>query len=187
MRTRQQWRGRFNSSNYRFLQLSSRWGYLADLTRDSGQTTVPKLINLKTGEFKLDEYDLIIHPDLTMSAFKAGDIPFEELLSNEKGEISFRFNGNLETLDAIFHIYFTRGVLHRFSVFFDERYKLGQGGPISDWLTKLTGHAPPFEYDWGCLVTEDRSDCDFSMVTKYCLAEIAKRDYTRLPKKGASA
>lgn len=123
-----------------------------------------------------------------MAAFKEGDIPFDDLLSNEKGEVSFQFEGKLETLDAAFHIYFTRGVLHRLSVFFDERYKLGQGDPISDWLTKLTGHAPPFEYEWGCLVTEDdRSDCGFSVVTKYCIADIAKRDYTRFPKKGASA
>ena len=142
---------------------------------------VPKLINVKTGEFKLDEYRLIIHPDLTLSAFKEGDIPFENLLSNDKGNISFQFKGKLETLNAVFQIYFTREVLYRFSVFFDKGYKLEQGDPINNWLTKVTGQTPPFEYDWGCLVTEDdRSDCEFSVVTRHCIADYARRNYVRL-------
>ena len=142
---------------------------------------MPQLINLKTGEFKLDEYSLIIHPNLTLTAFKGGGIPLEDLLSNEKGEISFRFNGKLETLNAVFHIYFTRGVLYRLSVFFGKEYNLEQGDPINDWLTKITGQPPPFEYEWGCLVTEDdRSDSSFSMVTRYCIADYNKRNYVKV-------
>jgi hypothetical protein len=139
------------------------------------------LINLKSGEFKLDEYDLVIHPDLTLSAFKVSGIPFKELLSNEKGEASFEFKGSLKTLKALFQIEFTQEVLFRFRIYFDQKYKLGPGKRIEDWLTKTTGESPPFEYEWGCLITEldARSDNDFSALTKYSILNLGRNIYPR--------
>lgn len=139
------------------------------------------MINLETGEFKLDEYSLIIHPDLRLSTFKAGDVPFEELLSNEKGEASFEFKGSLETLKALFQIEFTQEALFRFRIYFDQKYKLGPEKPIEHWLTKITGESPPFEYEWGCLVTEMdvRSDNDFSVLTKYGILDCGKSGYPK--------
>jgi hypothetical protein len=136
------------------------------------------MINLKKGEFKLDEYKLVIHPDLALSSFKASDIPLEELLSNEKGEISFEFKASLEALEATFQMFFAREVFYRLRIYFDKKYKLGPGKPIEDWLTKVTGEFPPFEYGWGCLLTEidDRSDNDFSVLTKYNILALGFRN-----------
>src|ERR1700677_3267633 len=139
------------------------------------------MINLKTGEFKLDEYNLVIHPDLTLSQFKASGISFKELIINETGDASFEFTGSLETLKTVFHIEFTQEALFRFRIHFDKRYKLGPGKRIDDWLAKVTGENPPFEYEWGCLITEldARSDNDFSVLTKNSILDHGKKVYPR--------
>ena len=127
------------------------------------------MINLRTGEFKLDEYNLTIHPELTQSAFRAGDIPFQQGYSNEAhGSIWFEFKGSLETLDAEFGILFVRGVFHILTVKFDGKYQLAPGDPIENWLTQVTGERPPFEYEWGCLISDvdEPGNDDFSVLTK---------------------
>jgi hypothetical protein len=139
------------------------------------------MINLKTGEFKLDEYNLVIHPDLTLFEFKAGDIPFQEGYASPEGAASFLFKGKLETLDAQFSILFDKQIFCVLSVIFDEKYNLGPGDKIEAWLTQITGEPLPFEYEWGCLGTDvgGKDNSDFSVVTKYSILENCKRSYPK--------
>jgi len=59
------------------------------------------MIQARTGEFKLDDYKLVIHPDLTLSQFKAGDIPLLKASSPDKmGFASCWFNGSIDGLEA---------------------------------------------------------------------------------------
>ena len=139
------------------------------------------MINLKTGEFKLDECKLVIHPDLTLSAFKAGDIPFQEGYSSPEGTVWFHFKGRLETLEAQFSILFDKQTFFILNVYFDEKYNLGAGDKIEAWLTKITREPLPFEYEWGCLFTDidGKSNSDFSVATKYSILDKGKRTYPR--------
>jgi hypothetical protein len=136
------------------------------------------MINLKNGIFKLDEYNLIIHPELTLSAFKASDIQFGKILSNSKKEVSFEFKAHLEKFEGLFQIYFSMEKLFRLRIYFDKIYGLSAGKAIEDWLVATSGESMPFEYEWGCLLTEadERSDNDFSILMKYEILALGFHD-----------
>src|ERR1044071_5849107 len=61
------------------------------------------MINPNTGEFKLDNYNLVIHPKLSRSEFIAGDIPIERTTPLET---NFHFSGKINGLNAWFVIRF---------------------------------------------------------------------------------
>jgi hypothetical protein len=111
------------------------------------------MIRAATGEFKLDDYELVIHPELTLPQLKAGDIPIVRTTSpNKMGSVFCWFNGRLDGLEAEFTMRFQFDTLHLLSWeltdcgdFSGEQLK----GQLEGWLLKTVGHPPPYEYDWG--------------------------------------
>jgi len=64
------------------------------------------MIRVDKGEFKLDTHNLIIHPDLSLSEFLAGDIPILNTLAQKKHGGFFYFEGQIDGLNAAFWIIF---------------------------------------------------------------------------------
>ena len=65
------------------------------------------MIQIKTGEFRLDDYNLVIHPSLSLSEFRAGDIPILETNFIESSKYTtLLFSGTIEKIDVSFAIQF---------------------------------------------------------------------------------
>jgi hypothetical protein len=132
---------------------------------DNGRGHILRMIQLKTGEFKLDGYNLIIHPDLTASDFLAGDIP---LLHRYPDDAPYDwvlcwFKGAIDEMEADFAIRFSAGKL----TWLSWRPMSGPEGKslesvsskqeedyLYNWLAKKLGQLPPYEYEWGALGTD---------------------------------
>jgi hypothetical protein len=113
------------------------------------------MINVKTGEFKLDDCKLVIYPELTFAQFQAGDIPILGSSSPTKmGYASCWFNGTMDGMKAKFTIQFRFEQVQRLIFgladtkgFPSEELKWRMNG----WLLEAIGHPPPYEYDWGLI------------------------------------
>lgn len=107
----------------------------------------------QTGELKLDDYKLVIHPQLTLSQFKAGDIPIAETSApNKAGWTSCWFNGTIDRMRAEFTIMFRAEVIQQlFWEMADAEAFSGQElcWRMNGWLLGVMGHPPPYEYEWG--------------------------------------
>jgi hypothetical protein len=65
------------------------------------------MIQINTGALKLDDYALVIHPDLSLTEFNAGDIPVLQSRFNEiTGYTNHFFEGKINGMDAYFLIQF---------------------------------------------------------------------------------
>jgi hypothetical protein len=150
------------------------------------------MINAKKGEFKLDGYDLVIHPGLSLSDFNRADIPILETHSIEESGYTFHsFSGVIDALEASFVIEFEheRLLSLRFqrneSNLIKEKMleeeakakKTGNQAQVTEvlnkwgkvlgqahieeqhkndrWLEKLIGHPPPYEFDWGRIISHE--------------------------------
>src|SRR5882724_61338 len=71
------------------------------------------MINAATGEFGLDDYDLVINPDLSLSDFKSGGLPIQSArFDDTTGFTICCFVGLINGLKAQFRIYFQGEHLH---------------------------------------------------------------------------
>jgi len=66
------------------------------------------MIRVDTGEFKLDDYKLLIHSELTLSVFRKADIPITTILDETKHSGAYQFIGSIDGLRARFQIEFGR-------------------------------------------------------------------------------
>lgn len=64
------------------------------------------MIRVTVGEFQLDDYKLIIHPELTLSEFRTGDIPVTPIGPETKHSGAYQFTGIIDGLHARFQIEF---------------------------------------------------------------------------------
>jgi hypothetical protein len=64
------------------------------------------MIRADKGEFKLDDYNLVINPELSLAAFRAGDIPISEKWDERKHSAIYRFRGCIDRMPAMFWITF---------------------------------------------------------------------------------
>jgi len=72
------------------------------------------MIRTETGEFKMDDYELIIHPELSREDFVQGDIRISgSEVVTETGFTTYRFAGCLDGFGADFAINFRFENLHR--------------------------------------------------------------------------
>jgi hypothetical protein len=111
------------------------------------------MIRAQTGEFKLDDYKLVIHPQLTLSQFKAGDIPIAKTSEPSKtGWTSCWFSGAIERMKAEFTIMFRAEAIQQlFWEMADAEVLSGEElrSHLNRWLLEVIGHPPPYEYEWG--------------------------------------
>jgi hypothetical protein len=113
------------------------------------------MINLATGDFKLDDYGLIIHPNLTFSQFKAGDILFSPPGPPTNLGYSFcYFTAFMDGLNFEFGIHFKFEEIQRLFLYPPESGYVSRDDlkpQLDDWLSKATKHSPPYEFEWGCI------------------------------------
>jgi hypothetical protein len=111
------------------------------------------MISLATGEFKLDDYGLVIRPNLTFAQFKAGDIQFSPSTPPLKSGNSFYyFTGFMDGLNFDFGIVFNHENIQRLfwtlpgsETISTDDLKL----QLPNWLLKATQHSQPYEFEWG--------------------------------------
>src|SRR2546426_2522697 len=73
------------------------------------------MINLRTGEFRLDQPSLIIHPELTLSDFRSSGVkPEAERHTEATGFTTVSFFGELDDLEAWFLVFFREERIHQF-------------------------------------------------------------------------
>jgi hypothetical protein len=146
------------------------------------------VIRVDTGAFKLDDRKLVIHPELSLAEFRAGDIPITKTVIEEKHSGVYGFVERMDGLQARFQIEFGRQRLTklRFAediVLYDQKAidqelfaatKRGHGVYVAElkkwteityqarcrqrdkhdaWLEKVIGAPPPYEYNWGEIVS----------------------------------
>jgi hypothetical protein len=163
------------------------------------------MIKAESGEFKCDGYELVIHPDLTLSEFKDGDIPISKASTPKKMMRSaFWFAAEINGLKAEFGILFVGEHLHELRFEQEEQQSLwnrlhketvlaSKDGPeaemtaarkwskiLSDsirlqkeqndvWLAKTIGRQPPYDYNWGRIVSfhDPRQDNDAVILAEF--------------------
>jgi hypothetical protein len=64
------------------------------------------MINVATGQIKLDDYGVIFHLDLTLDQFRSSDIPPLEGLDEKKYSATYFFNAAIAGLNARFRVFF---------------------------------------------------------------------------------
>lgn len=64
------------------------------------------MIRVTTGEFKLDDYKLIIHSELTLTEFRKGDIPITATVFEKKHSGVYCFAGVIDGMRSKFQIEF---------------------------------------------------------------------------------
>ena len=75
------------------------------------------MINVNTGEFKWDEFSLVVHPELTLSEFLDSDIPVPDTdWSPAEEATQLYFVGNINGLHGYVGIFFYQGRLHRLAM-----------------------------------------------------------------------
>lgn len=146
------------------------------------------MAGVNTGEFKIDEYSLIIHPELKLSEFRSGDIYPVATRSETKHSGDYDFAGVIDGLRAKFQIAFVQEHLCKLYIaeefrIFDEKIihrelveatKRGHQSYVDElnkwtektaeedrkkkerhdtWLEKVTGASPPYEYNWGKIIS----------------------------------
>lgn len=117
------------------------------------------MINVKTGEFKLDDYKIVIHPELTLPQFKAGDIPIiDSTAPTQMGYVSCWFNGTIDGMKSKFTIQFRFEKIQQ--LIFEIADTKGFSGEeltwrMNGWLLEAIGHRPPYEYAWGTISTAE--------------------------------
>jgi hypothetical protein len=136
------------------------------------------MIRANTGEFKLDDYDLLIHPELTEPQFQVGGIPvLKRHSSSETGWITYWFAGAIDGVKADFTICFKQGKLCLLSLEPKVGDKRDAWATVSgkaqkqfldDWLIRVVGSPPPYEYEWGSFGSErDIHTGDFSVAVEF--------------------
>jgi hypothetical protein len=136
------------------------------------------MIRAITGEFKLDDYNLIIHPELTASQFLAGDVPISKKeSSNKTGWTVCWFTGVINGMKADFRINFRWEKL----CLLGWEPKVGekrdawtsksiedQKHLLDDWLLKVVGSPTPYEYEWGTFGSvADMHSGDYSIIVEF--------------------
>lgn len=110
------------------------------------------MIRTATGEVKIDDYKLVIHPELTLPQFKAGDIPILKASStNTMGWTSCWFNGSIDGLESEFTVQFRFQKVQQLIWELANRRDLpGEQlkRRLDGWLLETIGQ-PPYEYSWG--------------------------------------
>jgi hypothetical protein len=160
------------------------------------------MIEIENGEFKLDEYKFIIHPELVLSQFRTGDIPIQTTEFNKVTDFTnLTFCGGIDGLKAQFTILFKGEHLHelRFEqegqqAFWDrldretkaaskngweaELAAIRKWGKIladagrlqkqqnDEWLVRVIGGPPPYEYDWGFIASFQDPKQDYDAVIR---------------------
>ena len=136
------------------------------------------MIRASKGEFKLDDYSLTIHPELTAPQFLAGDIPTSKKHSSSKtGWDTFEFTGVIDGMKANFTICFRWGklCLLRWEPKVGEKRDAWTAMSVEDqkrlldgWLNKVVGSQPPYEYEWGAFASAaDMHSGDFSIIVEF--------------------
>jgi hypothetical protein len=136
------------------------------------------MIRANTGEFKLDDYNLIIHPELTASQFLAVGITLTKTHSSkETGWTTCWFTSAIDGMKADFVICFRWEKL----CLLTWEPKIGekrdawtamssadQKQLLDGWLIKVVGSPPPYEYEWGSFGSErDIHNGDFLITVEY--------------------
>ena len=71
------------------------------------------MIQVDKGEFKLDDYGLIIDPELSLATFRAGDIPILETWDEKEHSAMYRFRGSIDGMMSMFWIAFASDKLRQ--------------------------------------------------------------------------
>ncbi len=111
----------------------------------------------ETGEFKVDESELVINADLTAAQFEAANIPISTSRFSEKtGGKSFRFNATIDGMRADFSSYFRNGNLYHVSWVPSQEVKhlWPKSEHLVKWIIAVSGVNPPYNYEWGYIDTE---------------------------------
>jgi len=142
------------------------------------------MIRIKTGEFKPDDYKLVIHPELTLSQFKTADIPILKVSSpNKMGWTSLWINGSIDGMKAEFTIQFRFEKLQQLIwEFADSKAFSGAAlkWRIDGWLLEVIGSPPPYEYDWGFIssgVDLHAGEANIGVTFKHRLLDMGITDF----------
>ncbi len=115
--------------------------------------TDPFMIDLLKGRFKLDEYDTVIHPFLTLQDFRAGDFAIENG-SFKSGWSTFEFSGHICGMKADFSISFKSTYLRSLDWIPTEKKEYwSEETRLAAWVVEITGIMPPWNYEWGGIGT----------------------------------
>ena len=98
------------------------------------------MIRVATGEFKLDDHELIIHPELTLADFRRGDIPITATVYEKKNSGIYCFLGYIDGMPSRFQITFADDRLYK--LYFAENVVLYDQEMITQELVAATkkGH-----------------------------------------------
>ena len=147
------------------------------------------MINSSTGEIKFDDYDLIVHPELSLSQFQNAGLSISDSYSSgEDGWTRYSFKSCLDGLVGDFMVFFRRGKIHML----DCQPLAGAKGEdwcdvssveqqrlLDDWLVKTMRGPGPYEYAWGEISSSrDIKTGEYSIVVLYQreLVERAERN-----------
>jgi hypothetical protein len=126
------------------------------------------VINVSNGEIKLDDCAMVVHSGLTPEQFAAGNFKgVKHHDADKNGYVRHAFHGNLDHLQASFWIYFRFGKLQQLHLSFSDTEKLSIKDAeqwMNDWLQRLIGQPPPYEYNWGCISAGTHPKTDQTMI-----------------------
>jgi hypothetical protein len=115
------------------------------------------MINIETGEIKLDDYGVIFHVDLTLEQFHKSHTPPLKVSGGKEHKYSddYLFNAKIDGLNAEFQIYFRYTKLTRL-LFYKDDPQMSSEDLLRDhdvWLARVTKTLPPYEFSWGEIVS----------------------------------
>ncbi len=115
------------------------------------------MINVETGEIKLDDYGVIFHVDLTLEQFRNSHTPPLKVSGGKENKYSddYLFNARIDGLDAEFEVCFRYTKLIQLR-FYEQNLQMSPEDVLRNqdaWLARVTKKLPPYEFPWGEIVS----------------------------------